>query len=99
MRLDKLAAKPQLVLITLDDEDTVKEYGEPLEFWTYDRQPLDVFMQLANIKQENQGEMINVVRQLILNDEGKQVIVGEMVLPTVILIRAISKIVAMLGKS
>lgn len=99
MKLSTIAAKPQLVLITLDDEDTIKEYGEPLEFHTWDRQPLDVFMQLANIKQENQGEMINVVRQLILNDEGKQVIVGEMVLPTVILVKAITKIVAILGKS
>jgi hypothetical protein len=99
MKISQLAAKPQLVLITLDDEAIIEQFGEALEFYTYDRQPLDIFMQLANLKQENQGEMINITRTLILDENGKQVIQGEATLPTTVLVKAIAKIVELLGKS
>lgn len=98
MKLNQLAAKPQLIQLTLDDEDIMKEYGEPLEFWTWDRQPLDVFMKLANTTQQDAATMIDVVRQLILDENGKKIIQDDAVLPTTILIKAISKIVDMLGK-
>ena len=41
MKLSQLAAKPTLIKLELDDEDVVKEYGEPLEFWIHDRQPIE----------------------------------------------------------
>ena len=44
MKLSQLAAKPQLIKLSIDDEATVKEHGEAIEFWTWDRQPLDTFM-------------------------------------------------------
>jgi hypothetical protein len=99
MKLSKLAAKPQLIPLILDDEDTVKEYGEALEFYTWDRQPLDVFMQLSKINDKDQSQMVDIMRTLILDEEGRQVIVGEVTLPTQILIKAIAKLVDTLGKS
>ena len=41
MKLTQLTAKPKLIPITIDDEDTVKEYGEPIEFWMYDKHKLE----------------------------------------------------------
>lgn len=98
MKLSQLAAKPQLIKLSIDDKATVKEFGEPLEFWTWDRQPLDTFMKLANSDQANAGAMIDVVRTLILDEEGKQVITNEAMLPSSVLIKVISKIVETLGK-
>lgn len=98
MKLSQLAAKPQLIKLTVDDEATVKEFGEPVEFWTWDRQPLDTFMKLANSDNSNPGEMIDVVRTLILDETGKQVITKDSMLPSTILIKVIGKIVETLGK-
>lgn len=98
MKINQIASKPQLIKLVLNDEDTIKELGEELEFWSWDRQPLDKFMKLASIKQDNPQEIIEVVRTLILDEDGKEVIVGENMLPTQILIRIITKVTETLGK-
>jgi len=98
MKLSQLAAKPQLIKLVLEDEDTIKEFGEPLEFYTWDRQPIDTFMKLAGADQGNPSSMIEIVRKLILDEEGKEVIAGDNMIPSKVLIRAISVIVETLGK-
>ena len=98
MKMSQLAAKPQLIKLTLDDENLVKEHGEAIEFYTWDRQPLEVFMKLANAKEGDMAHIIDSVRTLILDEEGKQIIKGEIMLPTDVLIAAIAKITSTLGK-
>lgn len=98
MKLSQLASKPQLIKLTIDEEVIVKEFGEPLEFHTWDRQPLETFMKLANSDQANAGTMIDIVRTLILDEEGKQIITKDVMLPSHVLIRVIAKIVETLGK-
>ena len=98
MKLSQLSAKPQLTLITLDDEEVIKEFGEPLEFYTWDRQPIDVFMKLANTSQNNISQMIEVVRTLLLDENGKEIITDGHILPSNVLVKAISKVVDTLGK-
>jgi hypothetical protein len=98
MKLNQLAAKPQLIKMVLDDEDVIKEYNEPIEFWTWDRQPLDTFMKLAGASQSDAAGMISIVRTLILDDKGKEIITADNMLPSHILLKVIAKIVEMLGK-
>jgi hypothetical protein len=98
MKLSQLASKPQLIKITLDDETLVKEFGEAIEFWTWDRQPLDVFMRLANAKESDVSSMIDIVRTLILNEDGTQIVTDGAMLPTNVLIAAIGSITTTLGK-
>lgn len=98
MKLSQLAAKPTLVPFVLDDEDTIKEFGEPVEFYSWDRQPLDVFMQLANADQQNISQMIDLVKTLILDEQGKEIIQGDNMLPSTLLIKVIGKVVEKLGK-
>jgi hypothetical protein len=98
MKLSQLAAKPQLIKIELSDEAIVKEFGESIEFYTWDRQPLETFMKLANADHNNVSSMIGIVRTLILDEEGKEIIAGENMLPTNVLIAVIGKIVETLGK-
>jgi hypothetical protein len=98
MKLSQIAKEPVLIELTLDDNDIVSEYGEPLVFYTWDRQPMDVFMRLANVDQKNAGDLFEVVKTLILDDNGKQVLNDKNMLPTNVLIKAITKVTEQLGK-
>jgi hypothetical protein len=98
MKLSQLTAKPQLIDIHIDDEDTIKEFGEAIEFWTWDRQPMDVFMKLANATGNDTGNIIGIVRTLILDERGKEILKDDEMLPTHILMKAISKVTEILGK-
>jgi hypothetical protein len=98
MKINQLAAKPQLIKLTIDDSETVKEFGEPIDFWTWDRQPLETFMKLAGADQNDPKQIIEIVRTLILDEDGKQVINNETMLPTKVLMKVIQQIVDTLGK-
>lgn len=98
MKLSQLTAKPQLVKIELMDEEIQKEFGEAIEFYTWDRQPMDVFMKLASATQDNTSGIINIVKTLILDEDGKEILTQETMLPTNILMKAISKVTELLGK-
>jgi hypothetical protein len=98
MKITQLAAKPQLVKITLDTPELVEEFGEAIDFYTWDRQPLDIFMKLASSNGTDNSGLVNVLRTLILDETGQQVIQGEVTIPTKILVAAMAAITDVLGK-
>lgn len=98
MKLSELAAKPKLIKITMDDQDLVKEFGEPLEFWTWDRQPMETFLAMSNMDGENYASIIDSVRKLVLDESAKPIINGDVTLPTKVMLRVITKVVETLGK-
>jgi len=85
-------------MITLSDEETVAEFGEALEFWTWDRQPMDVFLKLAAIDHSNTSTVVEAVRDLVLDEAGKPIIKGDITLPTKVMMRVITAVVESLGK-
>lgn len=98
MKLSELAKKPQLTKVIISDEDIVAEFGETIEFWTWDRQPMDTFLKLASLDQNNTAAVIEAVRGLVLDEAGNPVMTGENTLPTKILMRVITAVVESLGK-
>lgn len=98
MKLSDIAKKPTLVEVTIDDADIVEQYGEALTFWTWDRQPMDVFLKLASLDQKNTSSVISAVRELILDSEGKHILTDSITLPTQLMMRVISLVVDRLGK-
>lgn len=98
MKLSELAVKPQLVKITITNETIVEKYGEELEFFIYDRQPLDIFTKMADISAENSAEYITVLKDIILDEKGEPVCKDDMVLPIDVLTEAIKLIGEHLGK-
>lgn len=98
MKLSQIAKKPQLTKITLDDEEIVKEFGEPLEFYTWDRQPMDVFLRLSAVDPGNQTAIVSSVRDLVMDEEGNKILSGDEVLPTWVLMRVMTKVIESLGK-
>lgn len=98
MKLSQLTAKPQLILIELVDDEIIKEFGEAITFHTWDRQPMDVFMKLAGASNKDTSEIISVVRTLILDENGKEILKDDAMLPTNVLMKAIGKVTEILGK-
>jgi hypothetical protein len=98
MKLSQLSAKPQLIEVSIDDEETVKEFGEAITFHTWDRQPMEVFMKLANMSNNDTANIIDVVKTLILDDSGKEILTKDAMLPTHVLMKAITKVTDLLGK-
>lgn len=98
MKLTDLAREPQLIKITIDDEDIVKEYGEAVEFWTWDRQPMDVFLKLANRQEDDRGGIFDLVRTLVLDEAGQEIINQGRSLPAGIMMRVLTRVVEQVGK-
>lgn len=100
MKLKQLASKPQLIRVALDDEDTLKEYGEELEFYVWDKQPLAKFIKFANVSAESENfpELIDFCAELILDEDAKPVMAEGEVLPAAVMVRCINKVVEQLGK-
>jgi hypothetical protein len=81
MKLKELAKKPELMKITLDSEDIVSEFGEPLDFYAYDRQPMETFLKFASMDRNDFTQMALLLKDLILDDEANPVISDGYVLP------------------
>ena len=99
MKLSQIAAKPKLIEVSIDDEEIIKEYEEALVFYTWDRQPMDVFTRIANIGEN--GDMpvlLDIVKTLILDEEGNPILTDKNMLPTSILMKAMNKVTEQLGK-
>ncbi len=97
MKLSQLASKPQLVKIELTDDEILKEYGEPLEFWIHDRQPIEKYIELATTASDNYGEMIRVVNALVLDEDGSAIATEGRVFPSKLMVKIINKVVETLG--
>jgi hypothetical protein len=98
MNLKDLAAKPTLIKMTIDDEDIVKEYGEPLEFYSWDRQPIESFLKVAQSGAKDSSVLFDAVKNMVLDADGKNIISEGMTLPSPVLLKVINKIVETLGK-
>jgi hypothetical protein len=99
MDLKKIAAKPQLERISIDDEHIVKEYGEPVEFYMWDRQSMNTYIRLSTIDPKNFNNIIEEVRQLVLDANGQRMLGDEDQLPMPVLLAVINAVVKRLGNS
>lgn len=98
MELTKLTAKPQLIKVEINDEEIIALFGEPLEFYIWDRQSMDSFVKLATLDYQNFGSVADVVREFVLDKDGKPVITEDQVLPTNVMMKAITTVIETLGK-
>lgn len=101
MKLKSISTKPQLTKVVLDDKETIEEYGEALEFWVYDKHPIQRYVKFMGVEDEKNidpAELIQFCSELILDDDGTPVMNEEEILPVKVLIRCVNKVVEQLGK-
>jgi hypothetical protein len=96
MQLKELAQKPKLELVTVDTPVIVEAYGEPLEFYMMDRQDLPTYLKLAQIK-DNQEEIFEIVKDIVLDDKGKRVLGDGELLPVDIMVPVLEAAIQRLG--
>ena len=102
MNLSELTKEAQLIKIIIDDEKIVEKYGETIDFFMYDRQPIEVYMQLTEVSKDNtEGqnilELANVTRKVVLNEKGDPILGPNKMLPFDIMIQVITKSLEKLG--
>lgn len=98
MKLKDLAAKPKLIPITLDSEDIIAQYGEALEFYVWDRQPIQKFIKVATTMNTDYAEAVSMMNEMILDEDGKAVCKDGFTLPSGVMTAAIHKVIEQLGK-
>lgn len=98
MKLTQLATKPQLTKIVIDDADLVEKYGEELEFFVHDKISLEQYTALASVKADDFSSIMSLVKELVLDEDGIQVMDTERVLPMDLLNACMVKVVDSLGK-
>ena len=98
VNLKTLAAKPQLIKIVLDTEEIKEQYGDELEFYIYDRQPIDKFIKIASTMNTDYTGAVTMMNDLILDEDGKPVCNDGLVLPSGVMSMAIQKVIEHLGK-
>ena len=100
MDIKSLARKPELYEVIIDNEDIVKEYGEPITFWMYDHVDINTYFDFFRSQSDKDGQELNaLMRRLILNREGKPTLAEDEALPVDISLAALTKINETLGKS
>ena len=100
MDIKQLAKKPELVEVTLDDDNLVKEYGETITFWMKDFVDINTYFDFFRSQSDNSGQELNtLMRKIILNKEGLPVLADDEALPIDISVAALTKINETLGKS
>lgn len=98
MKLSELATKPQLTEVIIDDKDIVEKYGESLQFFVQDRLPIETYTKLASVKQDDPSQIYEVIKDLILNEDGSPVMNEGNILPLDVMNAAIFKVTENLGK-
>jgi hypothetical protein len=100
MDISKLAAKPALLEIKLDEQDIVDTYGEEITFWMKDHLDLATYFDFYKFQKENSSEqLMATLRKIILNAEGQQAIADDCILPVDITLAVMMKVNDNLGKS
>lgn len=100
MDIKKLAKKPELIEVVIDEEAIVKEYGEPITFYMKDFVDINTYFDFFRSQNEKSGDELNkILASLILNKEGKPVLAEGEGFPIDITIGALTKINETLGKS
>jgi hypothetical protein len=98
MKLQALAAKPQLTKITINDEKIVEKYGETLEFYVYDRHNMDLYLKLAAMSgSEDPAELFRLFEDLIYDENGTKILEDNQLLPTDIMVKVIEETLKNLG--
>ncbi len=101
MNINKFTTKPELIVITIDDEDIKTKYNEPdgITFYTYDIVSLKTYFEFATGNQGQHEYLVKLINQMILDADGKPVITDGKELPFDIAAAAIGKLGELLGKS
>lgn len=99
MDISSFAKKPELIKITLDDEEIREKYGDVF-FWTYDAIDINTYFDFFRSQSDKDSETLNkMLKKLILNEQGVSTLKEGEILPIDLTLAALGAINEELGKS
>jgi hypothetical protein len=99
--LEELVSEPKLVECIVEAElpDTSGQIvKQQIKFFTPDRQPLNIYLQLSQSLGKDQEASIELLQKIILNKDGKRIITEKKYPPVVVQVAAMAKVMELLGK-
>jgi hypothetical protein len=100
MDISSLSKKPQLEQLDITDEEIVKAYGESITFYMMDHIDVNTYFSFYRLQQEEDGALLNeLLRKIILKQDGKPALGPDEVLPVDITLAVLVRINENLGKS
>lgn len=100
MDISKLATKPQLVEIVIDDADIVESFGEPITFWMKEHLDLNTYFDFYKFQKEaSSDELMAILRKIILKSDGQPALESDDILPVNLTLATLVKINETVGKS
>jgi hypothetical protein len=100
MKIQQFVSTPKLIEITLDGAELLESYGEPITFYTYDIVSMSMYFDFFNARSAGEYDALGkLIRKMILDDKGNQVMAANQDLPIDIMASAVTKIGEILGKS
>ena len=100
MDISSLSKKPQLEQLDITDEEIVKTYGDIITFYMMDHIDVNTYFSFYRLQQEEDGELLNdLLRKIILKQDGKPALGPDEVLPVDITLAVLVRINENLGKS
>lgn len=99
MKLKTLAKTPQLVKIEIASEDIIDRYGEPVEFWIYDRYEMDTYLKLLNSDDRDFTTLSGVIKQMVMDEDGTPIFKNGEIIPPDVLAKMVEEVINYLGNS
>jgi hypothetical protein len=100
MDISQLAKKPKLEKLEINEKEIVEAYGEPISFWMMDHIDVNTYFSFYKLQQEENGSLLNeLLRKIILKENGKAALGPDEVLPVDITLAVLVRINEHLGKS
>jgi hypothetical protein len=100
MDITQLAKRPELVKLEITDLDIVQQYGEAITFWMLDHIDVGTYFDFYKFQQNQDSDLLmNVLRKIILREDGTRAIAEDSVLPVNLTLAVLVKVNDFLGKS
>ena len=100
MNITEFKVKPALVEVKLDDDSIVNTYGEEITFFMYDHITLPKYFEFFKAQSEgNTNKLLELMRDIILDNKGKPVMDKDHELPVDIFTACVVRVTEHLGKS
>jgi hypothetical protein len=100
MDISKLAKKPQLEKLVLDEPDIVERFGEPVTFYIKDQMGVSTYFNFYKLQQSEDDTLLNdLLRKIVLKEDGTPAIGEGEVLPVSLILAILMRINDFLGKS
>lgn len=100
MDISKFAKRPELIKIEINDATIVENYGDIITFYIYDNIDINTYFEFYKSQADQDGDKLNsILRKLIFNEQGKNAIADDQMLPIDLALAALHGINEQLGKS